>query len=250
MANLSRQLDILPPEMLVYPVHCIGLGGIGSNVAIYLRKMGFSQFFLWDDDNVEEHNIPSQHFTRIHLGMPKVQAMAEQLEIALDADCTIVQNGRFSQYSDLDGIVIAGVDSMESRGEIWQSVQRSKRMVPLYIDGRIGVEWDEEEGKVIGEFIEVFTIIPGRVGDIEFYQEQLFTDEEAAPLRCTAQAVAYIGAFMAGFIGANVRKWVTHTPYHRYILYDCLTNQVLIATMGNDVKSSITKEKEMGNGRD
>lgn len=230
MADLSRQLDMLPPHALVYPVHCIGLGGIGSNVAFYARKMGFSQFYLWDDDRVEGHNIPSQHFYSTHQGGFKTQAMKDQLEIALDSNCTIVQNGRFGRDHDLSGIVIAGVDSMASREEIWHSVQRSKHMVPLYIDGRIGVEWDAQEGRVTGEFIEVFTIIPGRVGDIELYREHLFTDEQASPLRCTAQAVAYIGAFMAGFMGANLRKWVMRISYHKYILYDCLTNQILVAT--------------------
>ena len=230
MADLSRQLDILPPSALVYPVHCIGLGGIGSNTLFYIRKMGFSQFVLWDDDSVESHNIPSQHFFSSDLGRFKAEAIQEQLRKALDDDSLIARRGKFAKHDDLAGIVIAGVDSMASRQEIWESVQRSKNAVALYIDGRIGVEWDEEEGKVTGEFIEVFTIVPGRVADIELYHEHLFTDEEAAPLRCTAQAVAYIGAFIAGFIAANVRKWVTHMPYHRYILYDCLTNQVLIAT--------------------
>ncbi|TSC68934.1 MAG: sulfur carrier protein ThiS adenylyltransferase [Parcubacteria group bacterium Gr01-1014_66] len=230
MANFSRQLDILPPQTLVYPIHCIGLGGIGSNVAFYLRKMGFSQFFLWDDDRVEAHNIPSQHFYSSHVGDLKTQAMKSELEAALDADCRIDQYGRFSRSHNLYGIVIAGVDSMASREEIWRSVQKSQYLVPLYIDGRIGVEWDEERGRVTGEFIEIFTIVPGRMGDRELYEEHLFTDEEASPLRCTAQAVAYIGAFMAGFIGANVRKWLMRVAYHRYVLYDCLTNQILVAT--------------------
>ena len=53
MADFQRQLDILPPRALIYPVHCIGLGGIGSNVAFYLRKMGFTNFSLWDYDVVE-----------------------------------------------------------------------------------------------------------------------------------------------------------------------------------------------------
>ncbi len=230
MADFSRQLDIIPPHALVYPVHCIGLGGIGSNTAFYLRKMGFSRFVLWDHDIVEAHNIPSQHFFSSDGGRSKPHAMEDQLKAALDAESVIVQKGKFTKDCELSGIVVAGVDSMASRKEIWQSVRSAKNVVPLYIDGRIGVQWDDDEGKVTGEFIEVFTIIPARMQDIELYEEHMFDDEDAAPLRCSAQAVAYIGAFIAGFIAANIRKWVTSMAYHRYILYDCLTNQVLIAT--------------------
>lgn len=231
MANFTRQHDILHPESLIYPVNCIGVGGIGSNTAFYLRKMGFSNFTLWDPDQVESVNVPSQHFSRNHIGIRKVEAMAMQIEDAMDEKCVVnCRHKKFIKNDTFAGIVIAGVDSMTSRDEIWNGVQNSKGMVPLYIDGRIGVEWDEDEGKVTGEFIEVFTIIPARIEDAELYEAHLFPEEDSAPLRCTAQAVAYIGAFVAGFICANVRKWIMKQPYHRYILYDCLTNQVLVAT--------------------
>ncbi|MBI2056561.1 MAG: ThiF family adenylyltransferase [Candidatus Sungbacteria bacterium] len=228
MANFQRQLDILPPQALVYPVHCIGLGGIGSNTAFYLRKMGFNHFTLWDHDVVEAHNVPSQHFFTEHIVKSKTQAVADQLMQALDAPLTcIARPEKCDQDAELSGIVVAGVDTMPAREDIWRAVLASKTMVPLYIDGRIGVVWDGEEAKVTAELIEIFTIMPLRLDDRDLYEDHL--GGEAEPLRCTAQAVAYIGAFVAGFICANIRKWITKQPYHRYILYDCLTNQVLVA---------------------
>lgn len=232
MADFERQLDILPPRSLVHPVHIIGLGGIGSPAAYLVRKMGFSNLTLWDHDTLEPRNLPSQHYEVGDLGKPKVEGMRRQLEQCLDEPSGITAiPERFTSSEQLEGIIISGVDSMKSRQEIWDAVKKSKAFAPLYIDGRVGIEWNEEKGKVAGEWIEVFTIAPPRIEDCELYEAHIFSDEEAAPLHCTAQAVAYVGFLIAGFIGANLRKWVTQEPYHRYILYECLTSQVLIATL-------------------
>lgn len=233
MTDYTRQMDILPLSALIYPVTLIGLGGIGSHVAYTVRKMGFNNLTLWDGDTVEAHNNPSQHFEAGDIGQTKAEATARQLRGALDEPCNVRPYGRFGNLCDdkLEGIIVSGVDSMSSRQIIWAGVEKQRPFIPLYIDGRVGIDWDEEKGRVVGEWIEVFTIVPAKIDDCELYAQHLYSDEEAAPLRCTAQAVAYIGPLITGFICSHLKKWITKTPYHRYILYDCLTNQILIATV-------------------
>lgn len=233
MADFQRQLDILPPSALVYPVTFIGLGGIGSWVSYIVYKMGFSRIVLWDNDRVERHNFPSQHYGSEDIGELKTDAMVIQLKGSLGEETVIVIETKAEEFTsgdDLEGVVISGVDSMKSRSEIWQSVLRNRNFVPLYIDGRIGIQWSEEEGGVTGEWIEVFTVVPARLKDREFYEGNLFSDEEAEPLRCTAQAVAYIGPLIAGFMASNLKKWVMCQPYPRHRLYDVLTEEMILVT--------------------
>ncbi len=228
MADFVRQLDILPPRALIHPLTIIGLGGIGSPTAYTARKMGFGDITLWDHDIVEAHNLPSQHYDREDLGKSKAAGMERQLTASLDADCRITATARrFGGGDTLEGVVISGVDSMSARQEIWSAVMQSVAMVPLYIDGRIGVEWDEERRRVNAELIEIFTVVPARLADCDLYEAQLFPDADAAPFRCTAQAVAYLGPLVAGFISANLRKWFMGEPYPRHFIFDCLTNQFL-----------------------
>lgn len=233
MADFQRQIDIMPPERLVFPLHIIGLGGIGSFVAYTLRKMGFWQFHLWDPDKVESHNLPSQHYTAGQTGESKVFAMREQLITALDTDGLIAvpYDIEFDCLPwKLQGMVVSAVDNMASRQKIWDTIKTAVALVPLFVDGRIGVDWDEEKGMVVGEWIEVFTIVPSRIEDCELYEENLFPDEEAAPMRCTAQAVAYIGPFIGALIASNIKKWIMRQSYYRHMLYNLLTNELVIAT--------------------
>jgi len=233
--QFERQLDILPQSMLVHPVTIIGLGGIGSPTAYCLRKMGFKHFSLWDYNEsdhgiLESHNVPSQHYDQGDVGSPKVFAVKRQLETALGGDPCIVETHctEFTKHESLEGIVIGGVDTMHARQSIWSAVKSSRAFVPLYVDGRIGVVWDHDTGTVTGEWIQVFSLMPSRLEDREFYEEgYLWDDDYAEPLRCTAQAVAYISFLVAGFIGAAVRMWATGKPVPRLKTYECLTADMM-----------------------
>ena len=80
--ELLRQLDLVKPEALETPVHLVGCGGIGSFVALALAKLGCPHLCLYDDDRVEEHNVPNQLFRLSDVGRPKVEALAEVLRFS------------------------------------------------------------------------------------------------------------------------------------------------------------------------
>jgi sulfur carrier protein ThiS adenylyltransferase len=54
-----------------------GLGGLGSNVAILLARMGVGKLILVDFDVVEPTNLNRQQYAIEHIGMAKTEAMAE-----------------------------------------------------------------------------------------------------------------------------------------------------------------------------
>lgn len=56
-----------------------GLGGLGSNAAVALARMGVGSLILVDFDVVEPSNLNRQQYFLKHLGQPKVQAMQSLL---------------------------------------------------------------------------------------------------------------------------------------------------------------------------
>lgn len=57
-----------------------GLGGLGSNIAVMLARIGVGQLLLVDFDIVEPSNLNRQSYYISHLGLPKTLALKEQLE--------------------------------------------------------------------------------------------------------------------------------------------------------------------------
>ena len=57
-----------------------GLGGLGSNIAFSLARIGVGHLHLVDFDKVDITNLNRQHYTMKDLGIPKTLALVEQLE--------------------------------------------------------------------------------------------------------------------------------------------------------------------------
>lgn len=57
-----------------------GLGGLGSNIAVILARIGVGQLLLVDFDVVEPSNLNRQCYNISHLGMPKTAALKKQIQ--------------------------------------------------------------------------------------------------------------------------------------------------------------------------
>lgn len=57
-----------------------GLGGLGSNIAVSLARIGVGRLLLVDFDVVEPSNLNRQSYLIRHLGMYKTEALKSQLE--------------------------------------------------------------------------------------------------------------------------------------------------------------------------
>jgi molybdopterin/thiamine biosynthesis adenylyltransferase len=195
-ADYSDQTAIFDPSKFTWPVHIIGMGGIGSALIFPLMKLGLrGELHLWDTDVVEPRNLPAQLiYRKSDVDTKKVlaaQAFAERQE----ADCTVVPHDEFVTASTpLEGVVISGVDSMTSRSAIWQAVQALSYLVPFYMDGRIG-----------GEQYQLLTLNPSDFDAAQTYQQHwLFPDEEAAELPCAARTVIHPAAELAAKMVAHI----------------------------------------------
>ena len=56
-----------------------GLGGLGSNIAVQLTRLGIGHLTLADCDRVEISNLNRQSYRLCDIGRPKPEALTEQL---------------------------------------------------------------------------------------------------------------------------------------------------------------------------
>jgi molybdopterin/thiamine biosynthesis adenylyltransferase len=96
-----------------------GAGGLGTNQALQLQRIGVKKIYLYDYDRVEITNLNRQLcYGRKDIGRPKVEAAAEFLkEFDLETEITAV-NEKISLATkipeDID-IIFDGMDNFESR---------------------------------------------------------------------------------------------------------------------------------------
>jgi len=214
--DLSRQTDLVDAEALETPITIVGCGGIGSFVVLALAKMGCIHLTVYDDDLVEDHNIPNQLYRLGDVGQLKVERLADIIKsftgTGIDARPERVQGQR------LQGIVVSGVDSMEGRRRIWDRSIRFKAGVAAYIDARMGAEVSR-----------LYTVYPADPDHVRFYERTLYSDDEAVQLPCTAQAIVYTGFGIASLVAGQVKRVAMGEAYKREIIFDHKTLTFLTA---------------------
>ena len=210
-----RQLDICPPDKLAFPITVIGAGAIGSATVVTLAKMGCSNITVYDEDVLNEHNIPNQMALTQYIGSPKVDALAHLVETLSDVQikplCTNYRGQR------LEGAVISTVDSMNARQMIWKSV-KLKRSVSLFIDARMGAE-----------LLRLYALRPVDLDACEFFEQNLYDAKDAEQLPCSARSIIYCPAIAGALIAAHVKSFAVGHPVVREVLFD-IPHMKLIAS--------------------
>jgi molybdopterin/thiamine biosynthesis adenylyltransferase len=205
-----RQLDFVRPERLGFPITVVGVGGIGSPVALALAKMGCRRLTVYDPDRVEAHNLPNQLYRLRDVGRPKVEALAELL-----ADFATIEVQAIPEAVDgqrLEGMVIAAVDSMAARQRIWRGSVRYRGTIPLYVDARMG-----------GQVCRVLTVRPADPDQVRRYEATLYSDEAAVEDPCTAQAIVYTTFGVAALVANQVKRHAQDEPIEPDLLFDFAT---------------------------
>lgn len=199
-----RQLDIVSPEKLGFPITVIGAGAIGSAAVLTLAKMGCSDITVWDADILEDVNIPNQLCKPSMVGKPKVEALAELVyELA---EVQIKQIPRRYAGQALQGVVIVTADNMTCRENVWKRARLNQK-IPLLVDSRMGAE-----------FARIYAIHPTNVEEADFYSENLYDDGEAERLPCSARSIIYCPIVVAGVVALLVKQYAVSHPLPREIL--------------------------------
>lgn len=201
-----RQLDIVAPDKLSFPITVIGAGAIGSAAVVTLAKMGCSDITVWDKDILEDLNIPNQICKPSMVGRPKVEALGELVYELTEVQITQICRGYMGQ--SLEGVVIVTADNMACRQNAWKRARLNQK-IPLLIDTRMGAE-----------FARIYTIHPTNVDEADFYEENLYNSQDAERLPCSARSIVYCPMVLAGLIALQVKKFAVGEPIGKEILFD------------------------------
>lgn len=216
----TRQLDWFNPhDNKSVSVAMVGCGGVGSFSAIAMSKLGIPHLSLIDDDEVEAHNIPNQFYELDQIGSKKVEALAALCERFGNTDCDTI-DGRVGDGAlvPASGIVVSGLDSMESRAEVWKQV-KYKSYCPLYIDVRLG-----------GQMVVIYCIDPCNTEDIKQYENTLHSDDESVSQSCTARGIIDVGFVVGSMVTRLVRQQLTNYPIQKMHIL----NQETFTTQSSD----------------
>lgn len=201
-AIFARQLHLCHPKELeaLGGVLLIGAGGIGSWTGLGLAKMGLPSLTVMDFDSVEVHNQPNQLYGEAHIGMLKVEALSQVVDL-LAGTCMVTglteEVRPFVHNSPITAsVVVSGVDSMKARKAIWELVKSSEAR--HYIDARMGAR-----------VLRIFTVEVQDEAQQQRYEDTLFDDEGAEEAPCTERSIVYTPMLTAALICDNVKKLAT-----------------------------------------
>ncbi len=188
-----RQRDIVPVDKLA-DVHAtvIGVGAIGRQVALQLACIGVPYLTLYDDDVVSIENVAPQGYKESDINTGKTLVTMFDCEDLCRGMDVQEQNKRFGHGDPTTNVMFVCVDSMMSRGIIWET---ARNKAALYIDGRMGAE-----------LCQVYAAVTPPQRDT--YSLSLFSDNQAYVGPCTAKSTIYCANIAAGLMVANLTKWL------------------------------------------
>lgn len=104
-----------------------GLGGLGSNIAVSLARAGIGKLILIDFDRVDISNLHRQQYFAEQIGLPKPQALAENIKKIAPYIQTVTHNVKISEDNFLEllkdtDIICEAFDNAEAKAMLTNSV--------------------------------------------------------------------------------------------------------------------------------
>jgi adenylyltransferase/sulfurtransferase len=211
---LLPQIDIAGQQkLLASRALVIGLGGLGSPVAMYLAASGVGHLTLVDHDKVELTNLQRQivHATA-HIGVPKTESAARRLEalnpgVQLTLIARKLDGAALEEEARRADVVVDTTDNFASRFEINEACMRAG--IPLV------------SGAVVRFEGQVAVFPPGGPCYRCLYTETGGPDEPCATFGVLAPATGVIGAIQATE-AIKVLLGLGQTLAGRLLLFDAL----------------------------
>lgn len=182
----------------------VGVGGIGSWVALLISRLQPHRFTLLDFDTVDSINLAGQFFSANEIGNLKIMAIKRQVESFSRYFGVDAVEEQFDSTSAVYDVTICGLDNMTTREMVYRrwkervlSYPESERKQCLLIDGRLAAET-----------LQVFCLR----GDAPYYwdiyaKDWLFNDAEADSTVCSYKQTSYCANMIASIITNLYINW-------------------------------------------
>lgn len=178
------------PQIFIY-----GCGSIGSHTTISLTKIGLKEIRIYDYDEVEKENLPSQFYSTQHSEGQKVKKLREMTELMTGTRISYTQakiEEKTGIFVPMESIHILAFDNIEARKIMLKKLEG----YPVHIiDGRIGgyqyekyyIRANEEQ-----ETKEYEKTLKGEFSELECGEKTLWPVNQMIASRITADVIKII----------------------------------------------------------
>ena len=141
---LKRNVKGISKKLKKTRVCILGLGGLGSNVAVLLARSGIGYLKLVDFDTVEASNLNRQQYRISHIGIKKTEAMKSiirEINPFVEVDILDIKVDRENIYSivgDIE-IVVEAFDRAETKAMTLEELLTDKNKIVVSASGMAGL---------------------------------------------------------------------------------------------------------------
>ena len=141
---LKRNVKGISKKLKKTRVCILGLGGLGSNVAILLARSGIGFLKLVDFDTIEASNLNRQQYRVSHIGIKKTQAMKSiirEINPFVEVDILDIKVDRENIYSivgDIE-IVVEAFDKAEIKAMLMEELLTNTNKIVVSASGMAGL---------------------------------------------------------------------------------------------------------------
>ena len=141
---LKRNVKGISKKLKKTRVCILGLGGLGSNVAVLLARSGIGYLKLVHFDIVEASNLNRQQYRISHIGIKKTEAMKSiirEINPFVEVDILDIKVDRENIYSivgDIE-IVVEAFDRAETKAMTLEELLTDKNKIVVSASGMAGL---------------------------------------------------------------------------------------------------------------
>ena len=141
---LKRNVKGISKKLKKTRVCILGLGGLGSNVAVLLARSGIGYLKLVDFDIVEASNLNRQQYRISHIGLKKTEAMKsiiKEINPFVETEVLDIKIDRKNIYSTVGDIeiVVEAFDRAETKAMILEELLTNKNKIVVSASGMAGL---------------------------------------------------------------------------------------------------------------
>ena len=169
---LKKNVKGIAKKLKEKKVCILGLGGLGSNVAILLARAGIGHLKLVDFDVVEASNLNRQQYRISHIGMKKTEAIKTIIKeinpfVEIDTlDIKVDRENILSVVEDIE-IVVEAFDRAETKAMAIEELLTNKNKIVISASGMAGLGSANEI--ITRKIKENFYLIGDNYSDYEEY---------------------------------------------------------------------------------
>ena len=141
---LQRNVKGISEKLKKVKVCILGLGGLGSNVAVLLARAGIGYLKLVDFDIVEVSNLNRQQYRISHINMKKVEALKSIIKeinpfVEVDIlDIKVSKENISSIVGDIE-IVVEAFDRAETKAMLMEELLTNTNKIVVSASGMAGL---------------------------------------------------------------------------------------------------------------